>query len=49
MMSDDLLIQWLLEDNNLAVKYRTQTELLGMDKHGDEVSSTLVTLCQVNG
>jgi hypothetical protein len=27
-MSDSALIQWLLEDDNPAVKYRTQTELL---------------------
>ena len=28
-MSDNSVIQWLLEDSNPAVKYRTQTELLG--------------------
>ncbi len=28
-MMDNTVIQWLLEDNNPAVKYRTQTEILG--------------------
>lgn len=27
-MNDKAVIQWLLEDNNPAVKYRTQTEIL---------------------
>ncbi len=26
----DMIIKWLLEDENPAVKYRTQTELLGL-------------------
>ena len=28
-MINDKTLAWLLEDNNPAVKYRTQTELLG--------------------
>ena len=34
------VIRWLLEDENLAVKYRTQTELLGYDSGGAEAAAT---------
>ena len=36
------IIDWLLEDNNPAVKYRTQTELLGEAGDKERVISWLI-------
>ena len=36
-MNENTVIQWLLEDIDPAVKYRTQTELLDIKKGSDEV------------
>jgi hypothetical protein len=40
MKRNDTVINWLQEDNNPAVKYRTLTELLGKPKMSDEVTRT---------
>ena len=39
MNSNDTVIRWLLEDDNLAVKYRTQTEILGLMHNDKEVKT----------
>lgn len=35
----DMTINWLLEDENHAIKYRTQTELLGLSADRSDVKS----------
>jgi hypothetical protein len=41
MINNNLpVIKWLLDDDNPAVKYRTQTELLGMAKDSGETKQT---------
>jgi hypothetical protein len=42
-MNDDV-INWLLEDDNPAVKYRTQSELLGIAKDSKKVKTTFNAL-----
>ena len=41
---DSTVIQWLLEDENPAVKYRTQTEILDISKDNAEVKSSYESL-----
>lgn len=43
-MLENTVIQWLLEDTDPAVKYRTQTELLDINKDSKEVKLTYKTL-----
>jgi len=38
----DMTINWLLEDNNPAVKYRTQTELLGLSADKSDVKTWIL-------
>jgi hypothetical protein len=40
----DTILNWLLEPSNPAVKYRTQTELLGLPKDSEEVEKTRAAL-----
>jgi len=40
LFANSAVIQWLLEDDNLAVKYRTQTEILDIPKDSAEVELT---------
>jgi len=39
-LSDNATISWLLEDDNPAVKYRVQTELLDISKDSEEAKTT---------
>jgi hypothetical protein len=41
---NDEVIGWLTESSNPAVKYRTQTELLGFLKDSEEVKKTRTAL-----
>lgn len=43
---DSTVIRWLLEDNNAAVKYRTQTEILDILKDSEEVKTTRSVLLE---
>ena len=43
---DNTVIQWLLEESNLAIKYRAQTELLDIPKDNEEVKQTYKTLLE---
>lgn len=47
-MNENTAIQWLLEDNNPAVKYRTQTEILDFQKDSAEVKQTYNALISSN-
>ena len=44
MNHNNPVLQWLLEDDNPAVKYRTETELLGMPKESVKVKTSHNTL-----
>ena len=37
---NDTVLQWLLDNSDPAVRFRTLTELLGMDRSSDEVVAT---------
>lgn len=39
-MNENTVIQWLLEDTEPVVKYRTQTELLDIKKGSEEEKLT---------
>lgn len=43
-MDNDTIIQWLLEDDNFAIKYRTQTEILDISKDSAEAKLTYTSL-----
>lgn len=47
-MNENTVIQWLLEDTDPAVKYRTQTELLDIKKGSDEEKLTHKELLSSN-